>query len=147
MTPMKFHAVAAGIAALLLVAPGRADEIEKKIQFAAPKRLPAGESRLYPRRMALAALKAVLIMGYIGHPSTLRYLGLEPFDIESPICEADLLYPPIGKLPSAIRYTEADLTPESDGTPHMEIEVPDFSMAKEGASALDGHGQEVSSEC
>ena len=45
---MKLHALAAGIAALLLVAPGRADEIEKKLQFAAPKRIQAGEGRLYP---------------------------------------------------------------------------------------------------
>ena len=45
---MKLHVAAAGIAALLLVVPGRADETERELQFAAPKRISAGEGRLYP---------------------------------------------------------------------------------------------------
>jgi hypothetical protein len=74
-------------------------------------------SSLYLRRTAFVALKAVLIMGYFGHPDSLRHLGLERFEFETPICEADLLYPAIGKLPASIRYRRDDLTPPSDGTP------------------------------
>ena len=49
----KLHAVAAGIASLLFVAPGRADETERTLQFLSPKRIQAGkvflgEGRLYP---------------------------------------------------------------------------------------------------
>jgi hypothetical protein len=47
----------------------------------------------------------------------LRQLGLAPLDLPTPICEADLLYPPVGEGPDAIRFSEADLTPPSDGTP------------------------------
>jgi hypothetical protein len=82
------------------------------------------ESRAYPRRLAFTALKAILIMGYFGHPETLRSLSLEPFEFETPICEADLLYPPIGKHPDAIEYSEQDLTPPSDGSPLMRAELP-----------------------
>lgn len=82
------------------------------------------ESGAHPRRLAFTALKAVLIMGYFAHPEVLRSLDLEPFEIETPICEADLLYPPIGELPEDIVYGEEDLTPPSDGTPLMNVELP-----------------------
>jgi hypothetical protein len=82
------------------------------------------ESRLYLRRLAFIALKAVLIMGYFGHPSNLRDLGLQPFTFDTPICEADLLYPPIGEPRSSIRHTQADVTPPSDGTPLRDAGVP-----------------------
>ena len=49
--------------------------------------------------------------------SVLRQLGVAPLDIEPPVCEADLLYPPIGKLPSENPLTRADLTAASDGSP------------------------------
>jgi hypothetical protein len=54
-------------------------------------------SGLYVRRMAFTALKAVLILGYVGHPQSLNALGLSPWKIESPRVEADFLYPPIGE--------------------------------------------------
>lgn len=53
-------------------------------------------SPLYLRRMCLTALKAVLILGYVGHPQSLGALGLASWEIESPRIEADFLYPPIG---------------------------------------------------
>lgn len=67
------------------------------------------KSRLALRRMAFAALKAVLILGYVGREENLRALGLAPWAIEPVVCQADLLYPPIGQPRSAIVYTEADL--------------------------------------
>jgi hypothetical protein len=74
-------------------------------------------SRFYLRRTAFTALKAVLVMGYFGHPDCLAQLGLTPFEMTTPVCAADLLYPPIGEPPSRIAYRPEDLTPASDGTP------------------------------
>lgn len=74
-------------------------------------------SRLYLRRMAFTALKAVLIMGYVGRDENLRALGLEPFAIEPVVCEADLLYPPIGAPRSAIALTRADLSDRAPRAP------------------------------
>lgn len=74
-------------------------------------------SSLFPRRLAFTALRAVLTMGYLGHPVAMRALGLAPYDFPTPICRADLLYPRIGAHPDTIRLTEADLTPTSDGSP------------------------------
>ena len=54
-------------------------------------------SGFYLRRMTFTALKAVLILGYVGHPRSLDALGLAPWRIESPKVEADFLYPPIGQ--------------------------------------------------
>jgi hypothetical protein len=44
-------------------------------------------------------------------------VNLAPYDLATPVCEADLLYPRIGAHPDSIRLTRADLTPPSDGTP------------------------------
>jgi len=74
-------------------------------------------SRLFPRRLVFASLRAILTMGYFAHPPVLRQLGLAPYEIRTPICEADLWYPRIGASRSSIRLTSADLTAPSDGTP------------------------------
>ena len=80
-------------------------------------------SRFYPRRLVFMSLRAILSMGYLAHPRVLRQLRLAPLAFETPVCEADLLYPPIGRGPEAIRYETADLTPPSDGTP-LSLEGP-----------------------
>jgi hypothetical protein len=74
-------------------------------------------SRLHPRRLVFMSLRAILAMGYLAHPRVLRQLRLAPLDFETPVCEADLLYPPIGRGPETIRYSTADLTAPSDGAP------------------------------
>ena len=74
-------------------------------------------SRHFARRLVFTSLRAVLTMGYFSHPPVLRQLRLAPLEIETPVCEADLLYPPIGRPVQAIRFGPADLTPPSDGTP------------------------------
>lgn len=71
----------------------------------------------FPRRLAFTSLRAVLTNGYVSDASVLAELGLTPFEIESPVREADLLYPHIGAPRSAIRYTRADLTPAADPVP------------------------------
>ena len=56
------------------------------------------------------ALRAVLVLGYLGHPANLRDLGVAPFDIEPGVSNAELLFPRIGGLVSSIGFTEEDLT-------------------------------------
>jgi hypothetical protein len=82
-----------------------------------------GESGLYLRRLVFMSLRSILTMGYFAHPPVLRQLGVAPLAIDPPICEADLLYPPIGKLPADIPYTRDDLTAPSDGTP-LDLDGP-----------------------
>ena len=80
-------------------------------------------SRLFARRLVSLALRAVLGMAYLGHPATMRALHVAPFDFESPVLEADLLYPPIGKRHDENPYGPEDLTPPSDGTP-IDLDTP-----------------------
>ncbi len=75
------------------------------------------ESTIFFRRVVFTSLRAVLTMGYFAHPPVVRQLGLAPLAIESPICEADLLYPRIGERPDSIGLTVADLTLPSEGIP------------------------------
>lgn len=74
-------------------------------------------SSVVPMRLVFASLRAILTMGYFGSPEVLRALRLAPYAIATPVAEADLLYPPIGKGPEAIRWARADLTAPSDGSP------------------------------
>ena len=74
-------------------------------------------SRLFPRRLAFTSLRALVTIGYFAHEPVQRGLGVAPAAIDTPVCEADLLYPPIGASRSAVTRTRADLTPPSDGTP------------------------------
>jgi hypothetical protein len=76
-----------------------------------------GESGLYLRRLVFVSLRSILTMGYFGHPPVLRRLDVAPFAIESPICEADLLYPPIGARSADVAYTSDDLTTARDVSP------------------------------
>ncbi len=75
------------------------------------------KSNVFFRRLAFSSLRAILTMGYLGAPVVMRRLRLAPYAIDTPVCEADLLYPAIGRGPESIPYTRADLTPPSDGTP------------------------------
>jgi hypothetical protein len=67
------------------------------------------ESSLPPRRLVFHSLRAVLGMSYLSDPAVLRELGLAPRDVEPGYCEADLLFPPIGHGPDAIRIEPEDL--------------------------------------
>jgi hypothetical protein len=82
-----------------------------------------GKSSLSLRRLVFLSLRSILTMGYFAHPPVLRQLGVAPLAIRSPICEADLLYPPIGRPRSEIRYTRDDLTAPSDGVP-LALDAP-----------------------
>jgi hypothetical protein len=72
-------------------------------------------SGLVPRRLVFTSLRALVTNGYVADPGVLRALGLTPFALETPVCEADLLYPPIGRPKSEIRHHA--VTAPSDGRP------------------------------
>lgn len=74
-------------------------------------------SRFAPRRLVFMSLRALLTMGYFNDPEVLRTLDLSPRAIDTPVVEADLLYPPAGRGPEAIRYGRDDLTGPSAGVP------------------------------
>jgi hypothetical protein len=74
-------------------------------------------SRFFARRLVFGSLRAILTMGYFAHPPVLRQLRLAPLAVEPRVCEADLLYPPVGRGPEDIAYGPSDLTPRVDPTP------------------------------
>lgn len=74
-------------------------------------------SRLSARRSLLTALRAYVVMAAIGHPDNLRGLGLEPWTIDSPTIEADVLYPRVGEPTREIALGEDDLDVVRDVTP------------------------------
>jgi len=74
-------------------------------------------SGLFARRLVFASLRALVTLGYFGDGPVQRRLGLEPFAIDSPVCEADLIYPRVGASRGDIALGLGDLTPPSDGTP------------------------------
>jgi hypothetical protein len=65
-------------------------------------------STIQPRRLVFQGLRAVLTMGYFACPAVLRAIGLAPLAIETPVVDADLLYPPIGQPRTAIRFGVED---------------------------------------
>jgi hypothetical protein len=105
-------------------------------------------SRLFVRRLVFIALRAVLTMGYLGNPAVRRLLSLAPYDIRTPVCEADLLYPRVGAHPDSIELTRADLTPPSDGRP-IDLDGPlhpDFAGPDPGSADPSGLRARVAEE-
>lgn len=68
-----------------------------------------GRSGLRLRRIVFASLRTLLTSAYFASPAVMRATGVAPLAFETPVVEADLLYPPIGQPRSAIRWTAADL--------------------------------------
>lgn len=67
-----------------------------------------GRSPLAARRTVFQSLRAIVTMAYFANAAVLRGMGLAPLAMESPVIDADLLFPPIGQPKSAIRFTPAD---------------------------------------
>ncbi|MBW2240890.1 MAG: gluconate 2-dehydrogenase subunit 3 family protein [Deltaproteobacteria bacterium] len=70
-------------------------------------------SSWFPRRLVFSSLRAILTMGFFSDPVVLRALHLAAKQIESPVVEADLLYPAIGAHRSTIAYGPEDLVAPS----------------------------------
>ncbi len=92
-------------------------------------------SRFFPRRFAFTSLRAVLTMGYFADPEVLRRLGLAPYAFETPVCEADLLYPPIGSPPEAIAHRPEDVSRPSAPPPPLDLDGPLHPDYREPAGA------------
>lgn len=80
-------------------------------------------SRLGLRRLVFTSLRAVLTMGYLGHPVVLRHVGLAPYAIKSPVVPADLLYPRAGQPRSSNALSVSDLTPQEGAEP-LALDAP-----------------------
>jgi hypothetical protein len=102
-------------------------------------------SRLFLRRLPFSALRAVLTMGYLGHPAAMRHLKVAPLWIDTPVCEADLLYPPVGESREAIALGPEDITPPSTGVP-LDFEGPLHPDYQPVVSASADGGPSVTTE-
>jgi hypothetical protein len=79
------------------------------------------QSSLRVRRIVFTSLRTILTMGYFDSPAVLRATGLAPLAIETPVVEADLLYPRIGCARDTIRWRPEDLgrpVPRAPLDPH-----------------------------
>ena len=76
-----------------------------------------------PRRLVFTSLRAIVTLGYLADPVVLRALGLAPKAIESPVCEADLLWPRVGEHRDQISVRREDLTDPSAGLP-LPLDAP-----------------------
>jgi hypothetical protein len=61
-------------------------------------------------RLLFTALRAIFVLGYLGHPANLHGLGLSPFEIDPAVSDAELLFPRIGGLMSSIAFEAPDRT-------------------------------------
>lgn len=104
------------------------------------------QSPQFMRQIIFTALRAVLTMGYLGHPVVMRHLRVAPYEIESPVCAADLLYPAIGTHPDQIPYSHNDITPPSDGTP-IDIDGPLHPLYRADGPEGSGHDLGSDSDC
>jgi hypothetical protein len=80
-------------------------------------------SGLFVRRLCFTSLRALCTLGYFASPAVLRELRLAPFAIATPVCDADLWYPPVGASRGSIRLGRADLTPPASGVP-LALDAP-----------------------
>jgi len=71
-------------------------------------------SPLFFRRLVFTSLRSLCTLAYFAHPPVQRQLGVAPLAIETPVCEADLLYPPVGRLPAAIVHAPGDVNAPVD---------------------------------
>ena len=92
-------------------------------------------SRWFARRLVFTSLRALLTLGYFAHPPVLAALRLEPFEIDSPICAADCLYPRIGASRESIPYRAEDVTAPRTAPP-LGPDAPRISAAGTSAEML-----------
>jgi len=65
-------------------------------------------SSLRVRRIVFTSLRTLLTMGYFESPAVLRATGVAPLAMETPVVDADLLYPRIGAARDTIRWRPED---------------------------------------
>jgi hypothetical protein len=67
-----------------------------------------GRSPWRVRRIVFTSLRTLLTSAYFASPGVLRATGLAPLDFETPVVDADLLYPRIGAHRDTIRWQPED---------------------------------------
>ena len=101
-------------ATLLFPAPGGLSGLRRFSSLDPEQRLAVVESwqrsNLLPRRIVFTSLRALCTLGYLADPTVLRALQLAPYAIDTPIVEADLLYPRIGEPSGSVQLTRSDLS-------------------------------------
>lgn len=115
-------------ATLVFPAPGGLTGLRRLSSLDLERRVVAVEdwhrSRFFLRRLVFTSLRALCTLGYLAEPAVMRALHLAPYAIETPIVEADLLYPRIGCRSDDIRLGRADLTSERDALPPLRVDDP-----------------------
>jgi hypothetical protein len=99
-------------------------------------------SRLFPRRLVFTSLRAILTMGYFADPNVLRTLNLAPREIPPRVCEADLLWPPVGRPRTSIARAAHEVT--SCGEPALPPLGPSGALHRDfaaGAAPVSAAGE------
>ena len=108
-------------ATLLFPAPGGLSGLRRFSSLAPEQRVAVVEScqksNLLLRRIVFTSLRALCTLGYLADPTVLRALRFAPYTIETPIVEADLLYPRIGEPSDSVRLTRKDLSGDHAAPP------------------------------
>jgi hypothetical protein len=76
-----------------------------------------GRSPLRVRRIVFTSLRTVLTSAYFASPGVLRATGLAPLAFETPVVDADLLYPRIGGRREEIAWRPEDRSPPGPRPP------------------------------
>jgi hypothetical protein len=108
-------------ATLLFPAPGGLSGLRRFSSLDPEQRIAVVESwqrsNLLPRRIVFTSLRALCTLGYLADPTVLRALQLAPYAIDTPIVEADLLYPRIGEPSGSVRLERKDLSGDHPAPP------------------------------
>ncbi len=81
-------------------------------------------SSLFFRRLVFTSLRSLCTLGYFAHPPVIEQLRVAPLAIEPRVCEADLLYPPVGRGRDAIAWTARDVNAPTDAVLPLDPDGP-----------------------
>jgi len=108
-------------ATLFFPAPGGLSGLRRFSSLDSEQRVAVVESwqrsNLLLRRIVFTSLRALCTLGYLADPTVLRALQLAPYAVDTPIVEADLLYPRIGEPSDSVRLTRRDLSGDRAAPP------------------------------
>ncbi len=81
-------------------------------------------SSMFFRRLVFTSLRSLCTLGYFAHPPVMQQLRIAPLQIAARVCEADLLYPPIGRGRDAIAWTARDVNAPTDAVLPLDPDGP-----------------------
>jgi hypothetical protein len=90
-------------------------------------------SPLFFRRLVFTSLRSLCTLGYFAHPAVLEQLRIAPLAMGPRVCEADLLYPPIGRGRDAIRWRAGDVNAPTDVVEPLDPDGPMHPLSERGA--------------